>query len=224
MKRFYLFLLFIASISFSMDSHSQYLKAEYQKLSLEKAKIEIERNIRAHDADKVKMLLELFGNKLSQQEKDSYFFDCYRSPRLVSCFLDIGADVNIHYDCKQSQHSELSNPCTQENMLHMAADVKNYDLIKILLKYNPLINALDNQQETPLMKACAQRVYTMTQGGHKKYIPLSIDLILDLIEAGANRSLTNESGKTALQIAQTEIVDLEQRQIIVELLTCKKTK
>ena len=65
------------------------------------------------------------------------------------------------------------------------------------------MNALDDKQETALMKACRISAINFSRGD-KRYLDDYTNLIMDLIEAGAKPAIINKAGKTALQIAQTE--------------------
>lgn len=71
----------------------QELIQKYQGLSLAKAKTEIEYSIGARQAQEVKVLLHLFGTKLTQQEKDQNLCWCFKIfPEMAELFVAIGAN------------------------------------------------------------------------------------------------------------------------------------
>lgn len=191
-----------------------------------KAKEEIDTAIAFDQAHKVQILIQSFGNQLSQKEKNKYLLNYYARPQSAPLLLAIGADEDIHFNCSclQSRNSGLPNQRYQESILHMAAECGNWGVVQALLKYKAIVDARDTHtQETSLMKVCRIRAIDYYRWD-RRYLGDYITIIEDLIETGADQSLTNKERKTALQIAQTEIEDLKKREIIVKYLSCQKLK
>lgn len=213
-KHFYLFFLFVSLCCLGME-----------EISLPKAKKEIGHFINLGQSLPVEKLLVLFGPQLTQKEKDHYLFNCYARPTIAPLFLALGANANLHRDCgcKNAAWSGLPNGCKHESILHLAAETGNSDVVKVLLEYKAKINALNAQNETPLMKACLIRATNFNRGS-LRHIEDYIEIIKHLVYAGADVTLKNKAGKTALEIAQTEITNAKEREIIVNFLSCQKIK
>jgi ankyrin repeat protein len=222
----FLYLIAIISSSFlAMDRSTKNKTAEFQNLSLADAKNRISTAVAFDESYDLKILLQLFGDQLSQEEKNEYLLRCYARPHSTPLILGLGANPNVHNECKciSSALSGLPNSCKKYSILHKAAERGNPDVVKALLKYNAHVNALDNKQETALMKACRLQQINGYRGDNR-YIDHYMLTIEHLLNAGADETLTNAVGKTAFQIAQTEIAHLELREIIVTYLSKQKLR
>ena len=221
----YLFLLFTATAasSMEMDPSTQKLIEEYRKLSLEDAKGKISTSIGFDKSYDLKVLIHLFGDQISQDEKNKYLLHCYARPYSAPLILGLGANANVHNKCEciSSALSGLPNSCKKYSILHEAAERGNPAVVKALLEYKAHVDARDDKQETALMKACHLQQINGYRGDNR-YIGHYTLTIEYLLKAGADEFLTNAAGKTALQIAQTEIANLQHREIIVKYLSNKK--
>lgn len=222
MQLVYLFLLCTAATLNAMHTNQE---SAFNKSPFIVAKEHIEHCIAYDITSTAKPLLTRYGSQLSQKEKDKYLISCYARPGMAPLILKLGADANVHFhcNCTSCALSGLPNSCKKESILHVAAARGNPGVVKALLDYNAYVNARDEKQETPLMKAC--RIHAINASrGDKRYIGDYMYTIEYLIEAKADRNLINQEGKTALQIAQTEIEDPKGREIIVNSLACQKIK
>ncbi|OCT84861.1 CARD- and ANK-domain containing inflammasome adapter protein [Xenopus laevis] len=83
--------------------------------------------------------------------------------------------------------------------LHLAAEHGHSDLINLLLQNGAVINALDNNRDTPLHCAC--------KGGHLS----SVQTLVGWVQGGkANLQATNSLKKTPLQVAESSATDAHQ--------------
>ena len=223
MRSAYLVLVLTSCISYTMDSQTE---NPCSKLSLAQAKKEIGHCINLEYSFPLKQLLQQFGSQLSEKVKDHYLFNCYARPSIAPLFLALGANANLHRQCgckKAAWSGLLTDSCKYESILHLAAETGNSGVVKALLEYKAQVNAINAQNETPLMKASRIRATNFT-GSSTRYIEDYIEIIEHLVAAGADATLVNRASKTALQIAHIEITNPQKRQIIVNCLTCQKIK
>lgn len=214
----------IASHSFGMDPYTKKKIEEYQNLSLADAKKKIATAVGFDESYDLEILIQLFGAQLSQQEKNENLLNCYARPHSAPLILALGADANVHNDCKciSSVLSGFPNSCKKYSILHEAAERGNPGVVRALLAHGANVDHLDTEkQETPLMKTCRLQQIDGYRGDNR-YISHYYWTIVYLLQAGADTSLKNKAGKTAIQIAQTEIADLRHREIIVKCLSNKK--
>lgn len=171
--------------------------------------------------------------KLSEQEKNklievmaSHFFN--GKPDVVSILLKLGANPNMHQNCKCNPgNGDMSN-CLQETPLLIAAQNGNAQMVKVLLEGNANPNVRDKvTKETPLMKACrasllhspfVRRRNTTSCQRTNLILASYCTIITCLLAHKADRHLTNITGKTALQIVANEIEEPHVRRTIVARL------
>lgn len=183
------------------------------------AKREIQTCIGFDKAGTLEPLLEEWGSHMSQQEKNEFLLDCYARPNVAPLILALGCNPNVHEKCQC--WPGIPNTCKKVSILHVAAERGNPLVAKALLAYDALVDAIDSEnEETPLMKAC-RVVQINGYRGDNRYISHYCWTITYLLRAGADVSLKNKAGKTALQIAQ-EIADPHHRTCIVNLLPLQK--
>lgn len=199
-------------------------KQKYSLLTPEKAEKKINSAIGFDSAYKAKLLLDLFGSQLSQEKKNNFLLSCYARPQIAPMLLALCANSNVHMKCAclHARWSGLPNSCKQESILHCAASSGNYGVVEALLKYNTIVDALDIDGETSLMKACRINATYCNRGDYRS-IYQYIGIIRILVKHGADGTLKNSAGKTALEIAQ-EISDVAVRILITQELKPNKIK
>jgi ankyrin repeat protein len=82
--------------------------------------------------------------------------------------------------------------------LHTAAINRQYITINILLRAGVNVDSLDKQGNTALMKAA----YCLEEDDADTYVKI----VQALLQAGADASIRNINGKTALDVAKTEVI------------------
>lgn len=210
----------ISSSSLAMDPWTTNKTEEFQKLSLAVAKDRISIAIAFDESYDLKILLQLFGNQLSQEEKNEHLLNCYARPHSAPLILGLGADANVHNECKciSSALSGFPNSCKKYSILHEAAERGNPGVVKALLEHGAHIDPIDKEkEETALMKACRLNQIGGYRG-NRRYIDAYYWTVTYLVQNGADTTLKNKAGKTAIEIAQEDISDLKHREIIIRCL------
>lgn len=219
----FLYLLAIVfSYSFAMDPNTRKKIKEFQQLSLAQAKDKISTAIAFDESYDLKILLQLFGPQISKEEKNKHLLNCYARPYSAPLILALGANPNVHNNCECRFIFDNPNNCKKYSILHEAAERGNPGVVEALLDFKAHVDAVEKDtQETPLMKACRIKAIYYSRGDARS-LGNYLYLIRKLIDVGANLKLTNNAGKTARQIAQTEIQDPKARKIVVDFLSCQK--
>lgn len=206
-----IFLSGYSFISYSMDDPEL----------ISSAKNDIRRYVGLNNPYHVTQLLARFGKYLSQEEKDKHLHRCalWGRCRITPQLLALGANPKLQLlGCRCTN---LPCTCEQESLLHIAASRGNLKEVEALLEHGAEPNALSQNLETPLMKACRTKALYF-QRGARRWVGCYVAIIQKLLEYGANASLVNKTGNTALQIAQMEIANPQYRQAIVNCFTIQK--
>ena len=98
--------------------------------------------------------------------------------QVAKYLIEAGSDVN------EKDKYDLKTP------LHLVASGKKFkDLVQVLVEKGADVNALDEENETPIFKAVRNGNY---------------DAVEKLIDAGANLNFKNEENQTVLDLAKAK--------------------
>eukprot|EP01050_Picozoa_sp_SAG11_P043990 SAG11_NODE_21143_length_431_cov_0.924699_1_plen_125_part_01 len=105
-----------------------------------------------------------------------------------------GKELAASVDCVLETNPDLNaaNPKTAETPLHTAASVRNSRLVGILLERGVDVNAMDVNQQTPLMKAVIAAPVDTSANFEVEEL---------LLQAGADCNKKDGRGRTAFHFA-----------------------
>lgn len=125
--------------------------------------------------------------------------------RMVKLLLNKGADVDAGLMEDTHGGDGVRVSIKGWRALHAAASYREISVARLLIKAGAAIDAADAGGTTPLMTACIGRYVSTTS---------RLAIVQELLTAGADATLTNKTGETALHGAATRGDDMD----VIDLL------
>ena len=109
------------------------------------------------------------------------------TPLHLACQSDRVLFDIVEYICKEYKALITSMDCRRNTPLHLACASKNFEKVKTLCKFEPNLEARNDDDETPLLVACKVG---------------ACEIVIYLLQKGASPQAQNKNGETIQRIAK----------------------